>query len=81
MSRDQGPTDCCTGQCNQGRACIMRTENGGMTDGLHVTMYEPANQPWDWIDQVIGGIAWCVLFLAVAAIFGFFAGFASAFFK
>ena len=55
MSRDQGPTDCCTGQCNQGRACIMRTTNDGMVDGLHVTMYEPA-QPWDWIDRMLTAV-------------------------
>ena len=81
MSRDQGPTDCCNGRCNQGRACIMRTENGSMTDGLPITMYEPA-QPWDWIDRMLTAVMRnCVRVVLFCLAAGLVAGFLSAFFK
>ena len=81
MSRDQGPTNCCTGRCNQGRACVLHTTNGGMaSDGMHITM-DDANQPWDWFDGALKTVARCVLVFAAVAIVCAAAGFVSVFFK
>ena len=55
--------------------------NGGMVDGLHVTMYEPA-QPWDWIDRMLTAVMRnCVRVVLFCLAAGLVAGFLSAFFK
>ena len=51
--------------------------NGGMVDGLHVTMYEP-DQPWDWIDRILTTVLYNPLKLfAFVAFVGLLASFAS----
>lgn len=64
----QDQTKCCTGQCNQGRACVMHTTSGGMTSGgTHSAVQGDADfDVLPWYDKYAN--LYCITIVCIAAV-------------
>ena len=77
MSRDPGPTDCCTYECNQGRFCPARCDLNTTDGGQQIDTCSELDSVYGWVDQVIhrgrlAALAFAAIFLSLAIFYFFY---------
>ena len=68
MSRDQGPTDCCTYACTQAHNCPIRCNLHSTDCGQQVDTDTDLDSVYGWVDSLIVGARFLAFFVSATCV-------------